>query len=417
MPDESTETYIQLERLFIANSDFEQLESELDVFCPFEAIGMVRQEIRHAHFLSYILDPNRPHGLGTECIKALMTVFSRVLVAGDVETAELSPLDVHLMGFQAATVRREWERIDLIIEVPETRIIIAVELKIDAVEHGQQLSRYREKVLDHWRADDWTHYFLFLTKRGEDPSELDGTGWLPVPLSDYVFELEHLVSKQVGNQDARTLLSFYVSMLRRHHLKNEKLEALASRLWAQHYDALSYLMDRRPDRFRDIQQRLFDRTGEIAKAISAATKFKIVADDSAPSLLRFGVEDWDDIADFRKAQWTASGRFLLIEVETGRAADFPVRLRFVLGRGDQGQRLKIFNALASEGTFKLGRRKSLSNEWSRLTSKTFKRYSEDDQRDDEEICKEIEAGIVKYAKDTVPLYAQALDRLRQQAIA
>lgn len=41
--------------------NFRLLEQKISQFCPFEAIGMVRQEIKHAHFLSFILDPNRPH--------------------------------------------------------------------------------------------------------------------------------------------------------------------------------------------------------------------------------------------------------------------------------------------------------------------------------------------------------------------
>lgn len=50
MQPENFEIYSKLEQLFIANPEFEELEKEIDVFCPFEAIGMVRQEIRHSHF-------------------------------------------------------------------------------------------------------------------------------------------------------------------------------------------------------------------------------------------------------------------------------------------------------------------------------------------------------------------------------
>ena len=106
MPDNQN-LYASLESLFISNPEFEKLEADLDVFCPFEAIGMVKQEIRHAHFLSYIFDPNRPHGFGIECLRALMTTFSRI--ASSVEDGagprrRLSPLDVHLMGFESANV-------------------------------------------------------------------------------------------------------------------------------------------------------------------------------------------------------------------------------------------------------------------------------------------------------------------------
>ena len=61
-----------LEGLVVGNADFEEVERLQDVFCPFEAIGMVRQEIRHAHYLAHCLDPQRPHGFGAECLRALM---------------------------------------------------------------------------------------------------------------------------------------------------------------------------------------------------------------------------------------------------------------------------------------------------------------------------------------------------------
>lgn len=52
-----------LTKLFVGNADLVELESSFDQFCPFEAVGMADQEIRHSHFLSYITDPRRPHGL------------------------------------------------------------------------------------------------------------------------------------------------------------------------------------------------------------------------------------------------------------------------------------------------------------------------------------------------------------------
>ncbi len=33
---------------------FQALEQRISVFCPFEAIGMVRQELKHSNFLSFI---------------------------------------------------------------------------------------------------------------------------------------------------------------------------------------------------------------------------------------------------------------------------------------------------------------------------------------------------------------------------
>lgn len=412
MEPDNLQLYSKLERLFVANPEFEELEKAIDVFCPFEAIGMVRQEVRHAHFLSYILDPNRPHGFGTECIRALMTTFARVALLSHSDSV-LSPLDVHLTAFQTATVRREWERIDLLIELPEQKIIIAIELKIDASEHSEQLSRYRDKVRRHWPEENWKHFFLFLTKRGDDPTEVEREKWLPIPLDEYVSELDILVSKEIGNLDARRLLANYLSMLRRHHLKNEKLEDLAARLWSQHYDALAYLVDQRPNPLKDIYKAVFDQRFAITEAISDLIPFKLEVDDCTPSSLHFAVADWDDLPGFRTASWTSTKRILLIEVERGKGADIPIRIRFVLGKGDPAVRQAIYDTLKTHGTFeKLTAREKFSNEWTRLTSYTIKPYNPDEERDVDSIAADIKDAIVKYAVKNVPLYDAALRRMR-----
>jgi hypothetical protein len=59
-----------LESLVIDNPDLERLEALLDRFNLFEALGIVRQELRHSDLLAFILDPRQPHGLGDAFLKA-----------------------------------------------------------------------------------------------------------------------------------------------------------------------------------------------------------------------------------------------------------------------------------------------------------------------------------------------------------
>lgn len=164
----------QLEALFIHDESFEKLEAEFENFCPFEAIGMVRQEIRHAHFLSYILDPNRPHAFGTACLKALMNAIAENGALSNGGT--LTRLDVHFMALDSAIIKREWNRIDLLIEIPDEKLVIAIELKIDASESKTQLQRYRKRVEETWPGDEWQKLYLFVTTSAESP-EYDREYW------------------------------------------------------------------------------------------------------------------------------------------------------------------------------------------------------------------------------------------------
>ncbi len=50
-----------LEGFLVGNRDLERLEALLDRFNILEALGVVRQELRHSDFLRFLLDPRNPH--------------------------------------------------------------------------------------------------------------------------------------------------------------------------------------------------------------------------------------------------------------------------------------------------------------------------------------------------------------------
>lgn len=53
-----------LEAFLLDNEELEQLEALLNEFNIFEAIGAMRQEVRHSDFLAFLLDPRERHSLG-----------------------------------------------------------------------------------------------------------------------------------------------------------------------------------------------------------------------------------------------------------------------------------------------------------------------------------------------------------------
>ena len=60
--------------------ELECLENLLDRFNVFEAIGFVGQEIKHSHFLAFLLDPNQNHGLEDRFLRNLLR---EALTGGD----------------------------------------------------------------------------------------------------------------------------------------------------------------------------------------------------------------------------------------------------------------------------------------------------------------------------------------------
>lgn len=400
-----------LEALFVANPDFEAVEKSQDVFCPFEAVGMVRQEVRHGHFLAYCLDPHRPHGFGSECLRALMR--SAAHAQENVPESGITPLDVHLMDFGKAQIRREWRKIDLLAIINEEKLIVAIELKIDSGEHSGQLRRYRDVVEKQWPAESgWKHIFIYLTKNGDDPSEEDGSGWISLELESLAGQLDSMVERQVGNSEANRLLRAYLAMLRRHHLTDEKMAELAEKLWSQHREALEFLADYRPDTDGGLFGQLFENREHIAERMTAASGLKIVADDSTRSkLLHFAVEDWDNLPGFKSDQnWTKSNRLMLFEF--ARGSKQRLHLRLVLGPGEQGIRQRYYQAMSDAGV-PLSKRKEISARWTRLGSKSIAMGGDDEQEDSTDFFEKTIEGIEKYSRDMIPAYDKALSALKK----
>ena len=294
-------------RTLVGSPEFRSLDDMYQKFCPFEALGMVRTEIRHGNFLGYLLNPVKPHGFGDLCLEA----FLGLVVAPTVDTS--AP---RLVG---ADVRREWRNIDLVVVLPAIRTIIAVELKIDASQGHDQLARYRRIVEREW--PEWKHCFVFLTKNGE--AALDD--WDELNMTTFIAALEK-VGEAVPDAPAAVSLKQYCGMTRRHHLGDPVSIELARRLWAEHSEALEFLIrQRREQPLQSILDTIGDRAEEFAEAASLP-RLRIVTDDAQDDIVRFAVEQWDELPGFRDGTgWTDSGRVMLIEIKPigrGRIAAF-----------------------------------------------------------------------------------------------
>jgi hypothetical protein len=355
-----------LERLFLNNSDFDHLSAAMDVFCPFDAVGMESQEIRHGFFLRYILDPARPHGFGAECLRGFMWAAAEAIQDAE---GSLRALDVHLMNLDDATVTREYKNIDLLIEIPSEKVIIAIELKIDATEHSGQLGKYRSIIRKEYaEEDEWRQLFLFLTKRGDTPSEEDGEGWHSLPLENVADALDALVNKGAGQPDARMMLAAYVGMLRRRHLSDQRMEELARKLWREHGEALEFLMSRRPDMLSEVYQSLSDQRFAIAERLSEQLGTTIEPDHSTKNEIRFGVKDWDAAPGMLEGTgWKPSKRLMLLLIKRDLKAGSS-RIMFYLGRGPQTRRQALFDALRGAGV-PIDGSYGINEAWRQLTAK------------------------------------------------
>lgn len=397
-PSESQQLEAKLEALLLGNRLFVELERQFDVFCPFESMGVIRAEIRHASFLAYILNPFRPHGFGPRVLRALLLATARSARAQEITNTDLSPLHVHLLELDDAFIRREWRNIDLLITLERQKIVIAIELKIDSSQHSEQLKRYRNIVESEW--PDWRHVYVFLTKNDEDPE--DSEHWISVRLIDVVAEIEFLLEQDKSDSDAYRMLRSYVQMLRRRHLSDERLREIAQKLWAEHGEALDFLMSARPDALADLLNEIRKAQKKIAEAVSTASG-QLVPDVDHPTIVRFAFAPWDALPGFLMSQWTSSGRFILFEIkrENNRLSAF-----MYLGPGLPEHRSIFFTLLSNQ---RLHRPKSRpGNDWMCIAKATLFEMKDNFDSDSSDAFLEIQKNFVRFAKMCVERYDSIL---------
>lgn len=315
----------------VCDAKFQQLEGRFARFCPFEAVGMVSAEIRHCNFLGYMLNPFKPHGFDA----VLLGAFLERTLARD------TVLGLDLATLKDAEVRREWRNIDLLILLPKARQIVVVELKIDASQSVDQLERYRAIVETSWPAAlGWKYTYLFMTKHDEMPND---AMWTEFKLHDLINAFGDIATaEEYRHAPALDTLGSYISMMRKHHLGDKELEQRASELWAKHGDALSFLMDRRPDPLREI----FDQVradGAFVSDISPAG-VTVIPDKHGKRILRYAFQAWDELTAFRTArEWTSTGRLILLEI---KLEDSGIRAYLMIGPGLTSDRDAYASALA-----------------------------------------------------------------------
>ena len=173
----------QVSYLIMKDADFGVLSQKKDVYCPFEALGVARTEIRHSNFLADLITPTAAHGFGDSILKSFLEAL-----LSHTNAAELL-LDLHLSELSSATVMREWKHIDILIHLPrgpsKADLVCAVEIKVESGEHGHQLKQYEIAVNNKWPSANT--FFFFLTPDYAQSSRQD---WVDVPFSAILDEYE-----------------------------------------------------------------------------------------------------------------------------------------------------------------------------------------------------------------------------------
>jgi hypothetical protein len=382
-----TDIHHALEHLIVADRDFEQLENALGRFCPFEAMNVVRGEVPLGNLLSALLDPSQPHGFGPKLLRSFLMEAVRAAQRRGMQPP-YSPLDIHLLDLSGAEIQREWQRIDILITIEHIKLVVAVELKIASKQSYDQLKRYRETVDTAFGAD-WTKLLVFLTVGEEAPND---PAWVPLKYTELVPAFEAIDSPE-ADPSAAAILASFLSMFRRHHVADDKLDELARKLWTSHKAALTFLADRRPDGMRGVFSALQTQSHLVAKQISG-DGFTFEPDRHTTSMHRYACINWDGLPGFREAiDWTPSNRLILFELK--REGEKAVAYVY-LGKGKTKARATISDALAQ---FRHQQNQPPGTEWMCLAKRVLFEPKASEDFDPGETQRKIIDGLTTFYRE------------------
>lgn len=368
---------------FIMDSDtLEEIEAQIDEFNVFETLGITKAEIRHSNVLAWLLNPRENHQLDDiftrNFIKQILYLNKHNL--GD----EINIFDLSLMDFNDAIVMREWNHIDIVVVSENSRVVIAIENKMESKEHSNQLTRYYNIINKEFAG--YRKVFVYLTPEGDNPSDEDN--WIIFDYSQVVGLVERILNIRGKNltNNVKNFLEQYNTILRRYVVGNSELEKICQEIYYKHQKALDLIFQYKPDMQLDLSRIITD---------TLQTK-GLLLDDSNKTNIRFTSSKLDKCIPRVGEGWTKSKRILLFEFEN---RENKLALKLIIGPGDETTRKKLHNISQSNGGVLNKSNLSLTAQWRTVYKIDFLKKKDYEDTDIEQLKNRIEARLDEFIKE------------------
>jgi hypothetical protein len=267
-PSGETAARAALERFVVENEDLLALEERIGRFNIFDALGVVRAEIRHSNFLAWLLDPLESHGQGALFLKALLMDLLRHTPP---TLRPLSPVELDGVQPRGVEIRREWRHVDILIRCDEPQFVIAIENKSasDVVEKAAKLNRYEEEVARAFPG--WRTGFVYLTPDGGEASR---ERWTTYTYRDIHRVLERCRGTNAGaiGDDVALALGHYLRMIGSRFMDDSSIDELCKRIYTNHRQALELIFEHgKRDAFEEGAASAIEKWGKAEVLASQAS--------------------------------------------------------------------------------------------------------------------------------------------------
>ena len=251
----------------LKDPDFDRLDLELKNPNIFQILKISNNEIRHSNFLSWLLDPNQSHKLGDVFLKR----FLREIFSSN-KFSEIDQVDVEGMDLSKVDIRREWENIDILVELED--VVVCIENKVLAKEHSNQLTKYKDIIQRNF--PDKYKTFVFLTPDGSDSqNEIDT--YEPISYDFIVDSLERILSVYGDsiNQQVTNYIKDYIIILKRELLGTDKLTELSNKIYRNHKDLMDFIFDHKPDLVDRLRKIMIDEVLKRGWILGSENKYYV----------------------------------------------------------------------------------------------------------------------------------------------
>lgn len=326
---ESLDTKIQkelLEEFILYNPELEKLEAMLSEFNLFETLNMVNNELRHSSMLSWLMNPNENHGLGSYFIHNFL---KQVIIDNKSSIDNLSIFDIENMDYGEVEIQKEWKNIDILVVINEMRkqYVFVIENKIKTSEHDNQLSRYYSEVENAYPKAE--KIYIYLTPDNADASE---ETWISFNYSSIADLLDNILQYRIESlgENIYSFIKQYIHILKRYLVGQSEIEKICNQIYKKHKAALDIIFEFRPDIQNEISAHL---QGLIKKEPDL-----IIDGNTGKSVIRFTTHLIDEQFPKEGEGWVKSNRIVLYEISIYIDK---VILRLYIGPGDQTFRKKV----------------------------------------------------------------------------
>lgn len=375
--------------------DFQAIDQRMGRFNLFEAMGAVRGELRHSNFLAFLLSPSRNHGLGSE---PLLRFLRLALGALDPAHRPIRSLELLVGDLDGAVIHREWNNIDLFIEIKQLRLVVLVENKVGSKAGEGQLARYRGIVESRFPSD--RHLFVFLTPDGHAPDE---DVYVAMNYADLARMIEALAQERNADTETGLILRHYIEMLRRHIVPDQELQDLARLLYERHKEAFDYILKYRPEGGGHFQ---------VAKSLVEGDA-SLVMDRVGTSSLGFVPAEWCSMPDLNACSptlWTRTGRSAVFEVKTytSEAYAYRVSIALIVGPAPEGIRERLYKGARDRPDLFKGLVKPMGAKFATIYGRDLLSHAAGKLMDEEQRAAVIQETWKTFQEEDLPALTKAV---------